>query len=354
MMTLIKFLQANSLLGTALTLAVTLLGCNRPSPPTQSLTAAPVSQECQFVLHDRGETEVCGEPQTIVTIGPNSLELLLALDVQPVGHAEYFSIAAQQFDQPARQIPYLGNRIAGTLANVGTAHDPSIEAIAALNPDLIIGDPFKNQDEYDLLSQIAPTLLFNYSDAERDWQSDLRALAQALDRPQQAERVIAETSDRIDQLQQAIAPLAASHPDVLLLLSEQLRQVEIETRHSACGSLVKELGFRVLVPPELQNSQQPSHSLSLEAGLQLDPDLIIVEGYSSDLGSADDPTKQQLQAVKRQWQKSAIAQSTQSSQDGKVYFTTAYLCHALLGPIGTEIFLSQLHRQLAAPIEKHP
>lgn len=62
------------------------------------------STDCQSLQHDRGETQVCGQPQKIVAIGPNMLELLLALDVQPVGYADYFSLPFAKFDRPSQQI----------------------------------------------------------------------------------------------------------------------------------------------------------------------------------------------------------------------------------------------------------
>ena len=321
-----------------------LLGCAHPSKPSTST----VTEICQTIAHDAGETEVCGEPRKIVTVGPNLLELLLALDVQPVGHAEYFPFAANTFEEPARQIPYLGERLTGKPKNVGTAHDPSLEAITALNPDLILADSLKNKDEYALLSQIAPTLLFNYSDAERNWQSGLRAIAQILNRTEQAENIITKAEQRFKAVRSDLQPVAESYPDVLMLLSEQLEQsIDIETPTSACGGLVEDLGFQIVIPNSLKNSEQTSATLSLEALPQLNPDWVVIEGYSSDVNLAiEDPVEQQMAGVKAQWERSVIAQSMPASKAERVYFTTTYLCHALLGPIGTDIFLDQLQQQI--------
>ena len=350
--------QIDSKLGliiTGLAIATALTACNRhiarsdQSTELQFEDAPAVVEECQAIVHDAGETLVCGQPQTIATIGPNMLELLLALDVQPVGHAEYFPLPIPVFDQPARQIPYLGKRLTGQPRNIGTAHDPTLEAIAELKPDLILGDTLKNRDEYALLSQIAPTLLFTYNDADQDWQDDLQAIAQALDRTDQADTVIANFHQRQTALRAAIAPQVAQRPNALLLLSQRLDQeIRLETRHSACGGLLEDLGFQVIVPKALEDSPQASHVISLEALLQLDADLIIIESFNSEVNTnAADPVEAQLQEVKQQWRENAIAQSLPASQNGHVYFTTVYLCHALLGPIGAEIFLEQLHQQLS-------
>ena len=312
------------------------------------------TEACQSVTHDAGKTEVCGQPQRVVTIGPNLLELLLALEVQPVGHAEYFPVSTSTFEQPGEQIPYLGERLIGTPKNVGTAHEPSIEAIAALHPDLILADSYKNEDDYEQLRQIAPTLLFNYSDAERDWQSGLLAIALPLNRIEQAENIISQAAQRFVTFRNDMQPIATQYPDVLLLLSEQLEQtIEIETPSSACGSLLEDIGFQVITPEAIKDSKQTSATLSLEAVTQLNPDWVMIEGYSSKVdGRVDDPVEEQMTGVKQQWEESAIAQSIPVSKAGRVYFTTTYLCHALLGPIGTDIFLDQLQQQLSPLVDK--
>ena len=75
------------------------------------------------------------------------LELLLALDIQPVGYADYFALPAAKFDRPSQQIPFLGKRITSNPVNVGTADNPDLETIAQLQPDLILGGVASNKDE---------------------------------------------------------------------------------------------------------------------------------------------------------------------------------------------------------------
>lgn len=324
-------------------LAIASGACNRPSPSTST------DADCRAIAHDSGETEVCGQPQKVVTIGPNLLELLLALEVQPIAHAEYFSFPTRQFDQPDQQIPYLGKYLTGQPENVGTAESPSLEAIAKLKPDLILADSGKNKDEYELLSKIAPTLLFDYSGAGSTWQSDLQALGQALQKADKATAVVAESQQQIAKLKTNFQPIVAKDPKVLLLLSEQLNQgVRLETANSACGALLEDVGFQVVVPADLSQSPEPSHVISLESLTNLDMDWILIEGFSSqNIAKTPNPEAQQVKAIKKEWNENAIAQSLPASKEGKVYFTPVYLCHALLGPIGTEIFLKDLHQKLA-------
>ena len=78
---------------------------------TQSLTS-----DCRVIEHDVGETEVCGEPQKVVTLSLHILDLLLSLDGQPAGSAmtlnahrgEVFEIRLSRF--PTWAIASLLNR----------------------------------------------------------------------------------------------------------------------------------------------------------------------------------------------------------------------------------------------------
>lgn len=306
---------------------------------------------CQSIEHDRGTTKICNKPQKIVAIGPNMLELLLALGIQPVGYADYFSLPASEFDRPSQQILFLGDQVTNQPVNIGSADDPALETIAQLQPDLILGDIYSNQDEYDLLSQIAPTLLFTYA-VDDKWQEQIRAIAQAVGKSQQAERVIKEHSERIAQTKQALQPIVDKYPRVLLLGSENLEQgIQIDpyNHDSYCSALLADIGFQIVFPPNGEGKEAQGGKVSLEILPQLAADLIIVQGYNSDFSNTgQDLVESQLALIEQQWKDNEIAQSLPASKSDsdRVYFTSAYLCRALPGPIGAEIFLDQLQEQL--------
>ena len=314
-----------------------------------NIAVKPSSNNCQNIEHDRGTTEVCNQPQKIVAIGPNMLELLLALEIQSVGYADYFALPAEKFDRPSQQIPFLGNRITSNPVNLGTADDPNLETIAQLQPDLILGGVASNEDEYDLLSQIAPTLLFTYA-VDDKWQDQIKAIAQAVGRTENAEEVIKEHSKHIAQTKQALQPIVAQYPRFLFIGSEQLDQgVQIDpyNHDSFCSGLLEDIGFKMVFPPNSQGQEGVGGAVSLEILSQLQSDSIMVQGYNSQFNEfEDDLLQHQTAAIKQQWNNNAIAQSLDASKGDRVYFSSAYLCRALPGAIGTEIFLKQLQEQL--------
>jgi iron complex transport system substrate-binding protein len=327
----------------AIAIFLTIACSNDPVAKQSSATS------CQTLQHDRGKTKICNQPQKIVAIGPNMLEMLLALGIQPIGYADYFSLPTSKFERPSQQIPFLGERVTNQPLNIGSADDPSLETIAQLQPDLILGDVYANQDEYDLLSQIAPTLLFTYA-ADDQWQKQLQAIALALGKSEQAAQVIKKHSEIIARTKQTLQPVVAKHPQVLLLGSERLEQgIQIDpyNHDSYCSALLTDLGFQIVFPPNAKGKEAQGGNVSLEILPQLDADLIIIQAYNSSFNNVEgDLVNHQIAGVKQEWNNNAIAQSLPASKSSQVYFTSAYLCRGLSGPIGAEIFLERLQKQL--------
>ena len=338
-----KFLRFGKLFTLLVVTGIAIASCQSPANKQQASTSN--KTDCRTIEHEAGKTEVCGEPQRIVVLGPYVLEPLLALEVQPVAYGDHVAFHQGDYDNPKEQIPYLGNMITQPIANVGIAYEPSIEAIAQAQPDLIIGVE-ANVQRYDLLSQIAPTILLKYADPEESF----KAIAQAVNRTQQAEQVLAETEQKIAAARRTFAPVVAENPDLLLITSSQLKEIAPLYSHTRCTSLPEQLGFKpVPIPgvgtPESNTSPPP---ISIETLPKLnDADSIIVFGYDFGEGKKlDNFERSQLSKVKQAWSNNAIAQSMDASKAGRVYFIPTYLCAGLPGTIGTELYLEELKQQL--------
>ncbi|WP_250855204.1 ABC transporter substrate-binding protein [Anabaena sp. PCC 7938] len=312
------------------------------------------STECQVIEHEMGKTNICGQPQKIVTLSPNTLELLLSLDVQPVGFADYVPLHRGDYNNPSQQIPYLGERLTGQLVNVGIANSPSVEALLKIKPDLIVGTEH-NKSQYEMLAKIAPTLLFPRFNAA----NNLRTIAKLLGRSEKAEQILAESKQRLAAAQKALSPIVSAHPQVLMLvslgqsISEQLR---FPRRDSFCDSMVTNLGFKLVSPQSLVPSNKsipPPLSIEKLPEFRSADSIILLGGNFSQLHpSKKDYFEPQMQKLKQQWSENAIAQIMPASQEGRVYFIPVYLCLGLPGPIGTELYLNELQKQLLSPLGK--
>ena len=307
-------------------------------------TSASDKTDCRNVEHEVGETEVCDRPKRIVVLGPYVLESLLALDEQPVAYADYYAFHSKDYDNPSQQISYLGNLVEGSIANVGTAEKPSLEAILKVQPDLIIGTT-ANESQYETLSQIAPTILFERNQPE----TTLRGVARAINRTGQAEQVLTETKQRMAAARKSFAPIVKTHPQLLLLTSSKLQRIDLITSYFNCASVIEDLGFQLVSSPEIKNSQPNRlHPISIETLPELnDADSVILLGYNfSELEDMDNFQTHQLSQLKQAWSNNAIAQSMNASSSGRVYFIPTYICAGLPGAIGTELYLEELEQQL--------
>jgi len=318
---------------------------NSSSLRIDSSSPRPDPSHCRTIQHESGETKICGQPKKVVALGPYALEPLLALGIQPVGFADHIAFHSGEFTNPSQQIPYLGDRIAYPLANVGLASSPSIERILKLKPDLIVGLQQNNAAQYTTFSKIAPTVLINYGETE----ANLKTIAKAVDRSRQAEQVLSDTQQSIAIARETFASLATTHSKVLLLSASELHEMSLESSTDACGALIKTLGFQLMALSETEDANSnASKVLSLEVLPDLnEANLIIVLGSNfGDQLKGEDFEVHQLARLKRAWKTNAIAQSLDASQSGRVYFLPVYLCRGLPGTIVTQLYLNELQRQL--------
>ncbi|NET39495.1 MAG: iron-siderophore ABC transporter substrate-binding protein [Cyanothece sp. SIO1E1] len=315
--------------------------------PNRPIPSASNPSDCRTIPHELGETEVCGQPQKIAVLGPFVLEPLLALEIQPVAFADHMVWHEGRYDNPSRQIPYLGKYVTNQLVNLGLAWQPSIETLLRVKPDLILGTYFNNANEYETLSELAPTLVFKWDDSA----TNLRAIAQAVGYPEKAEQLLTDMSQRVVDGRNAFAAFVAKHPNVLLFSTDsRLQSIYMGTSaHGLCSSLLIDLGFNLVSLTGLRDNQSGVPvPISLEAITQVnDADAIILLG-SDDKKSPDmnNFSDHQLMALRQTWEKNAIAQSLNVSQAGQVYFIPAHLCLGLPGSIGTELYLAELKQQL--------
>lgn len=146
--------------------------------------------------------EVEEEPVRVVALGWGDAETALALGVQPVGASDWLAFGGEGVGPWSEGLYDEAPELIDTL-------EPSLEAIAALEPDLILDTKSDGtQERYDLLSQIAPTVgMPEGVDAyQTTWQQQLELVGQALGRTDQAEELE-------DEVAQAFEDAAAEHPE---------------------------------------------------------------------------------------------------------------------------------------------
>lgn len=99
---------------------------------------------------EHGTFTINGTPERIVVLEFSFVDALASVQVSPVGIADDKNVE--------RVIPAV-REIINPWTSVGMRSQPSLEAIAELNPDLIIADAERHSAVYEDLTRIAPTLL---------------------------------------------------------------------------------------------------------------------------------------------------------------------------------------------------
>jgi len=193
-----------AVLVTALSAVLCLAACGGSDDESEASTgsaadgAFPVSIENQF-----GTTEIPSEPQRVVTVGFNDQDFVLALGVTPVGVRENLG------DYDADDRPWAEDELAGADVTTVGGQEIDVEAVAALEPDLIVGVySFMDQAVYDQLSGIAPTLAqtADHADGATPWQEQTLLTGRALGKEDEAQALV-------DAVEGQFAEVAAQNPD---------------------------------------------------------------------------------------------------------------------------------------------
>lgn len=236
-------------------------GDDEDSGATAEPTASP---SCREFAGDEGTVCLPPDARRIVTVNYFSYEILQALGIAAVA-------VTGVDDLPA----YLGGG-AEPLPDIGTFQEPNLEAIAALGPDLIIGNP--NEEATAKLAGLAPFLAIN-TQVPESWQRATTRHAEALGVPEKAEALIAEYEDRVAALREVIGDPQSTEISLVSVLAGD--GVGIIGDGRTAGALLRDVGF---ARPEGQRGIENFLFPSTENFDLLDGDLMLLNSF----GPADE------------------------------------------------------------------
>lgn len=155
------------------------------------------------IPHKYGETTIPAAPERVVSVGFNDQDDILALGVVPVGIRDWYG------DQPSATWPWAQPALGGEEPEVLSSAELDFEAIAALEPDLIIGvSSGMSEEDYALLSAIAPTVAQSeeFVDYGTPWQDRAIRIGQALGQEEEAAAQVGAIEDQLTAIRD-------SHPE---------------------------------------------------------------------------------------------------------------------------------------------
>lgn len=240
-----------------------LTACGRPA--TGPAPGGAVAGYPRTIRHEAGET-VLDRPAARVLAVTDGAELgaLLALDVVPVAHG-------QRNDPPLPWITRAGGTDPAIERFPLPAADVDVERLAALRPDLVLGQyGFVTDENIATFQGIAPTVATSFV----DWRESLRQVAEATGTEERARAVAADVDARVDAAAQRLAGSAGTRGAIFTVFDGG--EVYVLNAASPAGEVLARVGTAPLPAPQTEGEAVNPVSAEL-VGTVLDADIALVQ-----------------------------------------------------------------------------
>lgn len=282
--------------------------------------AAPALAQPVTIDTARGPVEL-ERPERVVVFDIAALDTLDALGVAPVG------VPATLY------LPHL-QHLEGQAEPVGTLFEPDFEAVAALEPDLIVVGS-RSSTQLDALAAIAPTIDMTIDGASA-LTEDARARVLAYGALFGREAAAAELAEGLDAALADARAAVEGKGDALVVLTNGPK-ISVFGPGSRFGWVHDELGLPAAVETRAEGSH--GEAASFEFIQKADPDWLVVVDRAAAIGEAGGSARQTLDNP-------LVASTTAWEQDQLVFLDPASIyiagggIRALTGLLGqvTEAF----------------
>ncbi len=226
------------------------------------------------VEHAYGTTTIDAQPVRVMTWGWGTQDAVLDFGIVPVGmpSMSYGGDGEGLLAWTRAAIEQAGGDMPQILGDGAGA--PNFEAIAALDPDVIIAVySGLSEEEYTRLSQIAPTIVFPEVRWRASWQDVVLMTGAALGKSEEAEKLVADT-------ELFIADEVAKYPQiagksVVNLVDSGDGQVSIRRSTDPRTELLLSFGLTAIAEPEGLDPAAYNYLLSYENFADIPGDIMV-------------------------------------------------------------------------------
>jgi ABC-type Fe3+-hydroxamate transport system substrate-binding protein len=242
------------LLGFAMPIFATamLLGaCGTSESPTDSneVTGGPVT-----VTDSRGKSvELPAPAKKVVALEWGEAEMLVTLGVMPVGVADTKGYATW----------VTASKLDAAVKDMGTRSEPSVDAIVALQPDLVVMEAERDAPLVAQLEQFVPVIVTKGTDASRNldrmWE-DFTLIAKAVGKTDEAAKVRADFDTAVADAKSKIE--AAGGASKQFMMADGWKEGStISIRTFGQGSLVSQLAIQLGLTNAWNGQSDPAWGL---------------------------------------------------------------------------------------------
>lgn len=275
--------------------------------------------DCRVVEHKLGETCVPRQPQRVIALGVSwTLDPVLALGLKPVATSD-FRFGNGQY------LPGLSDAEVAGIETVGAEHQPSLERILRLKPDVVIAldlDPRL----YESISTIAPTVVREFEKIKFSFKDNFRSIAQLLNREEAAEKVLDRYEEKVKSLRERLES-QSQKPEVSVIYHVG-GQFQAPASEAICFQVLNDLNVRIKSVFLNQTEYLP---ISIEVISEYDADILFIVDFDSK------PSSYFLQ--------NPLIASLKSSKNQQAYAVGADTWFPF-GPLGVDKLLDDLEEYL--------
>ncbi|WP_338720663.1 iron-siderophore ABC transporter substrate-binding protein [Devosia sp. XK-2] len=277
--------------------------------------ATPLS--AREITHAMGVTDVPDSPERIVVLTNEGTEALLYLGVAPIG--------AVQSWHGNPWYEHIAAPLADTVA-LGTELAVNLEVLATLEPDLILGTKVRQENIYQQLSAIAPTVMSETIGDE--WQNNLKFYADVLGRSAEGEAALAEFAGRTAAIGDA---LGDAKNDEISLVRFSPNRTRIYYKQTFGGLILDQIGF---ARPAAQDKDEFAEEVTKERIPEMDGDRIFY--FSNDLN------EQEAAANLEDWLSDPLWLSLEGVKAGKAQRVSEIIWNSAGGIYAAHIMLDDI------------
>lgn len=280
-----------------------------------------VEEKSYTVEHAMGTTELKKTPERIVILTNEGTEALLAMGVTPVGAVEAFN-GDPWYDHTEKQLK--GTQVVGIESQV------NVEAIAALKPDLIIGNKMRQEAVYEQLNAIAPTI---FAETLRgDWKENFKLYAKAVNKEEKGNEVLKKYDDRIADLKGKLGDKLSTKVSMVRFMAGDVR---IYHKDTFSGVILGDLGF---ARPESQDVNDfAEKGVTKERIPAMDGDIVFYFTYEEGDGKAS--------AVEKEWIEDPLFKNLEASKKGQVHKVSDTIWNTAGGVLAANLMLDDIENK---------
>ncbi|KAA0563259.1 ABC transporter substrate-binding protein [Rossellomorea aquimaris] len=277
-------------------------------------------EETYTVEHAMGTTEIEGTPKKVVILTNEGTEALLSMDVTPVGAVQSWT-GDPWYDHITDDMK--------DVEVVGTESELNMEAIAKLQPDLIIGNKMRQEEQFNQLKDIAPTVMAET--LRGNWKENFELYAKALNKEEKGQEVLTEYDQRIAEIKGKLGDKLNQEVSMVRFLAGDVR---IYHKDSFSGVILDQLGF---ARPEGQDVDDFAETgVTKERIPAMDGDALFYFTYETGDGEAN--------KLAEEWLNDPLFQNLEVAKQDKVYEVSDAIWNTAGGVVAANAMLDDIEK----------